>query len=302
VDRRSWLLFAAVSVLWGIPYLFIKIAITDLSPLFVVFGRTAIAALVLLPVAAARGLLPSLRGHLRFVIVLSLVHIVMPFLLISFGELYITSSLTGLIIAIEPVIIGLMLLRSEPLTPVRVVGLVLGFGGVAALTGVELGGGSRVLLGAAMVLLATVCYALATILVQRKGSAIPPAALTAGTQVSSAVILLPFALFALPSGHVRVSSWSALAVLGLFCSAAALLIFYALIGAVGSNKAGLVTYVNPVIAVALGVIVLHESLRPGMLAGSALVLVGCLLSTRPVRRPQPAPDQVAVAQPGSSGS
>jgi drug/metabolite transporter (DMT)-like permease len=291
VDRRSWLLFTAVSVLWGIPYLFIKIAITDLSPMFVVFGRTAIAALVLLPLAAARGLLPSLRGHLRFVVTLSLVHIVGPFLLISYGELYITSSLTGLIIAIEPVIIGLMLVRSEPFTAVRVIGLVLGFGGVAALTGVELGGGRRGLLGAAMVLLATASYALATILVQRQGSGIPPAALTAGTQVSSALILAPFAAFALPTGHVRVSSWSAVAVLGLFCSAAALLAFYALIGAVGPNRAGLVTYVNPVVAVALGVAVLHEPLRPGLLIGSALILAGCWLSTRPVRRPVPEPSQ-----------
>jgi len=300
VDRRSWLLFSAVSVLWGIPYLFIKIAIADLSPLFVVFGRTAIAALVLVPVALARRQLPSLRGHLGFVITLSLVHIVGPFLLISYGELYITSSLTGLIIAIEPVIIGLMLVRSEPFTAVRVVGLVLGFGGVAALTGIELGGGGRGVLGAAMVLLATTSYALATILVQRWGSGIPTAALTAGTQLSSAVILAPFAAFALPAGHVRVASWSALAVLGLLCSAAALLAFYALIGAVGPNKAGLVTYVNPVIAVALGVVVLHEGLRPGLIIGSVLILAGCWLSTRPVRRP--VPEQVAVGQAGSSTS
>lgn len=283
MSRKAWLLFAAVSLLWGIPYLFIKVAIEDLSPLLVVGGRTAIAAAVLIPVAAARGSLPALRRHLPVVVTLALVHIVGPFLLITYGEVYITSSLAGLIIAIEPIVIGLMLIRAEPLTPVRVVGLGLGLGGVAALTGVELSGGGRGVLGAGMVLLATFGYAAATILVQRKASDIPPTALAAGTMTTAAVVLAPFAAFALPSAPVHASSWTALGVLGLLCTACALLAFYALIGEVGPNRAGLVTYVNPLIAVALGVVVLDEPLRPGMLGGAALILGGCWLATRPVR-------------------
>ncbi len=289
MNRRSWLLFAAVSLLWGIPYLFIKIAIVDLSPLFVVFGRCLIAAAILVPVAASRGLLPSLRGRLRFVLLLSVVHIVGPFLLITYGELHITSSLAGLIIAIEPVVVGLLLMRSEPFTPARVVGLVLGFGGVAALTGVELGGDRSGLLGAGLVALATVGYAVATILVQRNGSGIPPTALVAGTMTSRSLLLAPFALFALPTEPVRASSWTSLVVLGVLCSALALLAFYALIGEAGPNKAGLVTYVNPVVAVALGVAILDEPLRPSMLAGAALILAGCALATRPPRSPRRSP-------------
>jgi drug/metabolite transporter (DMT)-like permease len=280
----AWLLFAAVGLLWGIPYLFIKIAIVDLSPGFVVFARNAIAAMVLIPVVAARGLLPSLRGHLGLVLTLAVVHIVAPFLLIAYGELYITSSLTALIIAVDPIVIALMLMRSEPFTPLRVVGLLLGFGGVATLTGIELRSGGRALLGVAMVLLATVCYAFATILVKRKGSGIPPTALVTGTVVVSAVLLAPFAALQPPTGPVRVSSWASLVVLGLFCSALAGLAFYALIAAVGPNTAGLVTYVNPVVAVALGVAVLHEPLRPSLIAGSALILAGCWLATRPRRQ------------------
>ncbi len=285
MSRRAWLLFAAVSVLWGIPYFFIKVAIVDLSPLFVVFGRCAIAAALLVPVAAARGLLPALRGRVGVVVALALVHIVGPFLLITYGELYVTSSLAGLIIAIEPIVIGLMLIRSEPFTPVRVLGLVLGFGGVAALTGIELRGGGPAMVGAAMVALATVFYALATILVQRKASDVPPTALVAGTQVTSTILLAPFALFALPSTPVRATSWTALVVLGLLCSAVALMAFYALIGEAGPNTAGLVTYVNPLVAVALGVAVLDEPLGPGLLVGSVLILAGCALATRPAQRP-----------------
>jgi drug/metabolite transporter (DMT)-like permease len=283
VSRRAWLLFAAVSVLWGTPYFLIKVAIVDLSPLFVVFARCAIAAASLLPLVVARRLLHTLRGKAGLVVALSLVHIVGPFLLITYGELYLASSLTGLIIAVEPVVIGLLLARTEPFTPVRVVGLALGFGGVAALTGVELGGGGAGLVGAGMVLLATVAYALATILVQRKASDIPPTALVAGTQVTSAVVLAPFAAFALPTGHVGASSWAALVALGVACSAVALMAFYALITEAGPNTAGLVTYVNPVIAVALGVVVLDEPFGPGLVIGSALILTGCWLATRPAR-------------------
>lgn len=301
MSRRAWLLFAAVSLLWGIPYFLIKVALVDLSPVFVVFGRTAIAAAVLVPLAAARGLLPALRGRLRFVVALSAVHVVIPFLLITYGELYVTSSLAGLIIAFEPIVVGLMLARAEPFTTLRVVGLVLGFGGVAVLTGVELSGGGPAVVGAVLVLLATVGYAYATIMVQRHGSGIPPTALVAGTMLSSTVLLAPFAAFTLPSESVQVSSWTALVLLGLLCTAVALIAFYALIGDVGPNRAGLVTYVNPLVAVALGVAVLNEPMRPSLVVGSVLILGGCWLSTRRARpavdtppEPQPAPPLAAV--------
>jgi len=301
VNNRAWLLFAAVSLLWGMPYLFIKVAIEDLSPVFVVFGRTAIAAAVLIPIALARGVLGALRGHLKLVLALSLVHIVVPFVLITYGELHITSSLTGLIIAVEPVVVGLMLMRSDPFTPVRVVGLALGFGGVALLTGLELGGDRWGLLGAGMVALATVGYAYATILIQRHGAGIPPTALVTGTQITSALLLAPFAVLTWPTAPVRPASWSSVVVLGVFCSALALMAFYTLIGEIGPNKAGLVTYVNPVVAVALGVAVLHEPLRLSLLIGSALILTGCALATRPARR-RPALEPVnSVPASGTGG-
>jgi drug/metabolite transporter (DMT)-like permease len=297
VSRRAWLLFAAVSFLWGIPYFLIEVAIVDLSPLFVVFARCAIAAAVLVPLAASRRLLSALRGHARLVVTLSAVHILAPFLLITYGELFLTSSLTGLIIAVEPIVIGLMLARSEPFTAVRVVGLVLGFGGVAALTGIELRGGGNAILGAGMVALATICYALATIVVQRKASEVPPMALVAGTQVTSTLALAPFAAFALPSAPVRPVSWAALVGLGVLCSAVALMAFYALIGEAGPNTAGLVTYVNPLVAVTLGVAVLDEPLGSGLLVGAVLILAGCWFATRPARRPAPELVHVTAADP-----
>ncbi|MFI5845445.1 DMT family transporter [Catenuloplanes sp. NPDC051500] len=294
MNRRAWFLFLTVSVLWGMPYLLIKVAIEDLSPMAVVFGRLAIAALVLLPIAAARGLLTALRGRLPVVAALSLVHIVGPFLLITYGEVHISSSLTGLLIAIEPAVIALLMLRAEPLTPLRTAGLGLGFVGVAVLVGADLSGDRLGLLGAGMVLLATLGYGIATVMVQRRLGDVPPVALTAGTTAISSLVLLPFAVFALPSGDVRAVSWAALAGLGVLCTAAALLAFYGLIAAAGPSRAALVTYVNPVVAVLLGVVLLHEPIGLGTVAGFALIASGCWLSTRPARVPSETPVAATV--------
>ncbi|MCY1144440.1 DMT family transporter [Actinoplanes sp. Pm04-4] len=296
MNRRAWFLFLVVSVLWGIPYFLIKIAIEDLSPLLVVFGRVAIAALVLLPIAAARGSLARLRGRMGPVVVLAFVHILGPFLLITYGETHISSSLTGLLIAVEPVAIALLMARTERLTPIRVAGLVLGFGGVALLVGLDLSGGRLGLLGAGMVLVAAISYAVATMLVQRRLADVPTESLVGATTGITALALLPFTLFALPTDPVRMEAWASLAVLGLFCTALALLAFYQLIAQVGSTRAGLVTYVNPVVAVLLGVALLDEHFGVSTLAGFALVAAGCWLSTRPApTQPAPVPTSATAA-------
>ncbi|MEU4692885.1 DMT family transporter [Actinoplanes sp. NPDC023714] len=287
MNRLAWLLFVLVSALWGVPYLLIKIAIVDLSPVFVVAGRTAIAAAVLIPIAAARGTLGALRGRLPVVTLIAMVHIVGPFLLITYGEQHISSSLTGILIAVEPVAIALLMARSEPLGPVRVAGLMIGFAGVVVLVGLDVSGDRYGLLGAGMVLTAAISYAVATMLVQRRASDVPPETLTVGTTVIATVVLLPFALMNLPAGPVSTGSWSALVALGVFCTAVALLAFYRLIGLAGPTRAGLVTYVNPVVALGLGVVLLHEPIGPATIAGFALIVVGCWLSTRP-SRPAPA--------------
>jgi drug/metabolite transporter (DMT)-like permease len=283
VNRRAWLLFAAVSVLWGIPYFFIKIALVELSPPVVVAARTAIAAVILVPIAIAQGVLPAVRRRLGTIVVLSLVHIVGPFLLITYGEVHITSSLTGLLIASEPIMIALLAARfntGDRITLASLAGLGLGLLGVVVLVGLDLGGDRLGLLGAGMVLVATVSYAVATIVVKRRGSAIPPLGMVAGTMVVSTVVLAPFAVLTLPSQPVSPRGWTALLVLGLLCTALALLAFYQLIAIAGPSRAGLVTYVNPAVAVVLGVMFLGEPLHPTTIVAFVLILAGCWLSTR----------------------
>jgi drug/metabolite transporter (DMT)-like permease len=292
MTRRAWLMFAAVSLLWGVPYLFIKVAVAELPPVTVVFARVAMAALLLGPVAARRGALLELRGRLPQLALLSLLEITIPFLLIGMGEQRITSSLTGLLIAALPLFVALLALRFDTAERVggsRLLGLLLGIGGVAALLGIDVGGDTGQLAGAALVLLATLCYASSTLLVKRAFSDVPMlGVVTAATAISS-LVLAPFALALTPARLPSIQLMLALGALGVLCTAAALLLYFALIVEAGPSRAAVVTYLNPAVAVALGVVVLGEPLTGAIIAGFLLIVAGSWLSTRPpAARSQPA--------------
>lgn len=284
MTRRAWLMFAAVSLLWGVPYLFIKVAVAELPPVTVVFARVAMAAVVLWPVAARRGALRGLRGRIPQLVLLSLLEITIPFLLISMGEQHITSSLTGLLIAALPLFVALLALRfdaAERVGGLRLLGLVVGIGGVAALLGIDIGGDRAQLFGAAMVLLATSCYAASTLVVKRAFTGAPMLGVATAATMIASVLLAPFAVALtparLPSLHVAL----ALVALGVLCTAAALTVFFALIVEAGPSRAAVITYLNPAIAVALGVAVLGEPLTVAIIAGFLLIIAGSWLSTRP---------------------
>jgi len=284
MTRRAWLLFAAVSLLWGVPYLFIKVAVAEVPPVTVVFARVALAAALLGPVAARRGALRGLRGRLPQLVVLSLLEITVPFLLISMGEQRITSSLAGLLIAAMPLFVALLALRfdaAERVTGVRLLGLLLGIGGVAVLLGIDLGGDLGQVVGGAMVLVATLCYAASTLLVKRAFSDVPMLGVVTAATAISALLLAPFALALTPARLPSLDVTLALAALGVLCTAAGLLAYFALIVEAGPSRAAVITYLNPAVAVALGVAVLGEPLTAAIVAGFALIMAGSWLSTRP---------------------
>jgi drug/metabolite transporter (DMT)-like permease len=248
-----------------------------------VFGRVVIAALVLLAIAARRGTLGQLRGRFPAVAAIAVTHVVAPFLLITFGEVHISSSLTGLLLAIEPVLIALLLVRAEHLTGLRAAGLAIGLTGVVVLVGLDLSGDRLGLMGAGLVLLAALSYSVTTILVQRRAAGIAPEALAAGTTSLSAVALAPAAATAAPFALPTLGPVAAVVVLGVLCTAVAMLAFYELVALAGPGRAGLVAYVNPLVAVGLGVPLLDEPFGISTVAGFVLVVAGCWLSTRPVR-------------------
>ena len=289
MTRRGALLFAAMCVIWGIPYLMIRVAVRELAPVTLVFFRTGLAALLLVPLAAHRRELRPLLARWRPLLAYTAIEVALPWVLLSHAETKLTSSLTGLLIAAVPLVGALIVSLSgerERLGGRRWVGLLVGLCGVAAIVGLDLGNVNAVAL--VEIALVAVCYAVGPIILSRRLNELPPLGVVAASLALSAIAYAPLAAFRwpseMPSAHV-VESVVGLAVV---CSAAAFLIFFALIAEVGPVRATVITYVNPAVAAVLGVLLLSERVTAGMLVGFALVLVGCVLATG--RSPEAVPE------------
>jgi drug/metabolite transporter (DMT)-like permease len=281
MSRRGWLLFAAMCVLWGIPYLLIKVAVAEVSVPVLVFARTALGALVLLPLAARRGAATIVRAHWRALLVFAVVEIIGPWALLSDAERVLDSSLTGLLVAAVPIIAvlaGRLAGDTERLGPLRWAGLGLGLAGVALLAAPHVNAGSGLAIGE--VLLVAVGYAVGPIIAARKLGEVPNLLVTASCLGFAALVYLPPALLTLPAALPAPEVLLALAGLGLLCTAAAFVLFFELIGEVGPTRAVVFTYVNPAVAVAAGVLLLGEPLTAVVLAAFVLILVGSVLATR----------------------
>jgi drug/metabolite transporter (DMT)-like permease len=283
MSARAWAAFAAVSTLWGIPYLFIKIAVDDgVPPFFLAWARVVLGAVVLLVLAHRAGVLGSLRGRLGIVAIYAILEIAIPFPLISAGERHVSSSLAAILIAAVPMIVALLAIPFDPSERVggtRLLGLVIGFAGVVALVGVDVAGNADELLGAGAILLAAVGYAAGPMVLNRRLGDLDPRATMAAALVVAAIVLGPAALLAPPTATPGADALVAIVVLGLFCTAAAFVFFGALVTDVGPGRALIITYIAPVVAVALGVTVLGERPGAGAVAGLLLILAGSWLST-----------------------
>jgi drug/metabolite transporter (DMT)-like permease len=273
-------LFALVAVLWGIPYLLIAVALTGFDATFVVWARVALAAVVLASIVGPRSLARSLRGRLAAVCGFAVVQFTVPLALIAEAEQSVPSSLVGCLVASEPLWIALLALRVDRAQrpgAAAALGLLVGLVGVGILLGAERVGGVG---GAALVLGAAGCYALAALLVTRLAADVPLLHFVAAGLAISALTLLPVVVAAPPSQVPGVPAIAALAGLAVACTAVAFPLWFALIARIGAAHAALVTYASPVVAVALGVVLLGE--RPGPLAplGLALVLAGSWVAWR----------------------
>src|SRR5947209_18137490 len=270
-----------MGVIWGIPYLLIKVADEGVSVPMLVCTRTALGSLLLLPVAIRGGYLPALKGHVGWLAAFTLVEIVGPFALLSSAEKRLPSSTTGLLVAAVPMFAALLawLTRGgDQLTLVRWAGLAVGLGGVAVLAGPGAGHGDT--LPVIEVLLTALGYALGPWIANRKLADLPPVAVNTVCLGAAAVLYAPFAALTLPRAVPSVEVLLSLAGLGVICTAAAFLIFFRLIAEVGPARATVITYVNPAIAVALGVIVLNEHLTATIGVAFVLILGGSILATR----------------------
>ena len=253
---RVWLAFGALGVIWGLPYFFIRIAVQDVPPLVVAWGRITLAALILLPVAWRRGALGALRGHWPAVGVFALVEFVVPFSAISIGERWIGSAITGILIAGVPltvVILARFFGMYEPLGRRRLLGLITGFCGVAALVGFGPGVG-RTRLGGGR--LHATCHGgvcrRSTDHIQRHLSGMDSLApVAASLTIASLVLLLP-ALLTFPAQMPAAVSLSSIGILGVLCTAIAMLLMFYLVAHAGAARASIITYINPLVATLLG--------------------------------------------------
>ncbi len=291
MSRKGWALFLAMSVIWGVPYLLIKVAVGGVEPAVVVFLRTLIGAIVLLPIAAVRGeLRPALRRPLPLV-AFALVEMTLPWLFLTSAEQHVTSSFAGLLIAMVPLIGAVLavLTRAEDrLSRRRVLGLLVGFAGVAGLLGLDLTGAQGQALAAAFIVLTAVGYAIGPMLVDHSLSDVPPYGVIALALGFNALVYLPFAVASAPSSMPAAKVIWSIVGLGLVCTASAFVLFFALIAEVGPQRSTVITYLNPAVAIVLGVTLLDESFTVGMAVGFPLVLLGCWLATG--RRAAPVPD------------
>ncbi len=288
MSRRGWAMFAAMSVIWGLPYLLIKVAVGGVPVPVLVLARVAIGTALLLPIALRRRQLAAIRPVWPWLAVFALVEVIAPWFVLSEAERSISSSLTGLLIASVPIIVAVLSLligAGDRLSWVRWTGLLIGLGGVAMLVGPNVVGPGR---GAAWpvaeVLFVALCYAIGPLIASRKLAEVPPLGMTAACLAVAAVVYAPLAAADWPSAMPSAAVLLAIAGLAVVCTAAAFIIFFLLIAAAGPARASVITYINPAIAVTLGVLVLGERVTPVMLAAFATILAGSVLATRPAAR------------------
>jgi drug/metabolite transporter (DMT)-like permease len=283
VNWRGWTAFVALGIIWGLPYFFIKIALQEVSPVILAFSRVLLATVILLPIAWRRGALRALSEHKAAIVAFGVVEFAIPFSLISLGERWISSSVTGILIAMVPLSIALIQRFfgiSEALGTWRTVGLVTGFFGVAALLGTGSISGALGWAGVGCMVLATICYAIGPLIIQRhmRGlDSIGP--LAASLFVASIILLIPAAI-EFPARLPSTEAMASIAVLGVVCTAIAMLLMFYLVRHAGASRASVITYINPVVATLLGVCVLDEHLGIGGFIAFALILLGSWLATR----------------------
>jgi drug/metabolite transporter (DMT)-like permease len=301
VTRRGLLLFAAMCVIWGIPYLLIRVAVLEISPATLVFLRTTLGFLILLPFALSRGGWRDLASRWPALVLFSVVEVGGPWFLLSTAEQHISSALAGLLISAVPLVGVLIATASgnrEHLGLVSLSGFLLGVAGVGLIVGLDLRAtdlGALVEVG-----LVVIGYATGPVILTRYLTGVPSLTVNSAVLALCVVGYAPIAALTWPAALPSLQVFGAVAVLGVVCTALAFLLFFALIAEVGPVRATVITYVNPAVAATLGVLVLHESFSFGMGIGFVLVLAGSALATRRARPPGEPARRAAEARPGEA--
>lgn len=285
MSKRGWVLFWAMALIWGMPYFFISVAVDELEPAVVVFGRTSLAAIVLLVLAArSGGVRPALREW-RWVTTFAILEMAIPWILLTTAEQHIASGLAALIISSVPIfgaLAAFALGDRSALRPVRLAGIGLGIAGVALLVGNDLAGdGAPPWWSVAFVIVVCICYGTAPFIISRKLADVPSLGVISISLTIVALLYLPIAAASLPDTSPSAGAMASVVMLALVCTGLAFVVFFRLIDEIGAARASVITFVNPFVAVTLGALFLDEQLELAIAVGFALVLGGCWLATRP---------------------
>ncbi len=283
MSKTGWVNFGIVGLLWGIPYLFLKVAVGELEPSVIVISRTLIGALLLAPLAIKRSIfwLPIKRWP--FLLLYSACELIGPWYLITHAEQKINSGLTGLLIATTPIWAAILASIFGDKTvwhKSRLFGLIVGFIGVIAVVGLESVTGNSDLISIAMVLIASMGYAYAINMVNRRIPEVPGLALNTWAMIITSIVFLPFAIVQRPTQMPSVQVVLSVIGLGVLCTALAFTMFFKVIAEIGPPRASLVTYLNTAVAVVLGIIILSEPITLGIVLGLPLVLIGSYFASR----------------------
>ena len=279
MSRRALALFILLSVLWGVPYLLIKVAVAEVSVPFVVFARSALGVLVLAPFAVMQNEFAKVIQRWRPVVAFAVVEMVVPWGLIVHGEVRLNSSTTGLLVAATPmiaVLIGRWGPSPERMSVGRFTGLLLGLAGVATLAGPHFSGDA---FPVTEILLAAVCYAAGSAIAARWLGDVPTVPMTAACLAVACVAYAIPAALARPEMWPSIQASTAIVALGVACTAVAFASFFLLVREVGSERAVVITYLAPAVSVASGAAFLGEPISSRLLVAFALILGGSWLAT-----------------------
>ena len=298
MSRRALVLFVLMSLVWGIPYLLIRVAVEEVSPPVLVFARTSVGAAVLLPLALVRVNLGPTWRHWRWVVAFAAAEIAGPWVLLGWAEQHVTSSLAGLLVAGVPLVgtaIAFLSGRDRHISGPALAGLLLGLAGVAAIAGTDLNAENAAAVGA--IGLVVVGYAVGPWILAHKLVGVPSLGVMAPSLTLSALLYLPIAVIQWPATTPSPQALASIVILGLVCTALAFVLFAELIAAVGPVRATVITYINPAVAATLGVAILGEPFTVAMALGFVLVIAGSVLATRRPRAhadPEPRPEPAAA--------
>ncbi len=283
MTRRNWILFSIVGILWGTPYLLIRVAVRDFSPATVVFIRVAIGAMILIPIAIKQKTFMSAVRGLKYIFPYAIAEMLIPLMLIAMAETSISSGLTGILIATVPIwasIFASLYGDKSVWHQTRLIGLIVGFVGIFLLIGIESLTGESALWAIAFVIIASASYAFAVNMITRKLRDVSGIAFNGIAMAITGLIIAPFAIAQWPTTAVPTQAIFSVIALGLFCTALAFILFFIVIKEIGPARASLTTYLNTAVAVLLGVVILREPFTLGIAIGLPLVLYGSYLASR----------------------